>query len=432
VDARPSLLALVCAGCLVDNPAYQQGSTGPAPGTTTSPTSGTTDAPAPTTTGATTTGTTTGATTGATSTGSVDPTDATTTGAFGLDLPGDWWDPAFTRRRRLWLLHDGEAPLQGFPVALVLDPAEGRVDYDEVADDGHDLRFVDGDHTTVLAHEVERWGEPGRSWLWVRVPEVVPGGEDFIWMYWGAPGAPDGADPAAVWADDFAAVYHLHEPPGDGVVARDVVGGLDGEYLGGMQAEDLVDGRFAGGLEFDGVDDALRLDADLVTDAWTGLTLEAWVYHHEYDDERVLCRSPAPDVQSHVFSLGLFGNGRVRGRVGSDDEGGLTDEYTTQDGDVPLDTWTHVAFTWSAAAGQVVIHVDGEDVLTAPHPGATIKDSQQRTVIANINDTAEDRFFDGVLDEVRISRVARDGAWLRAHVRATRDEFVEFGPPEGL
>ncbi|NLB55000.1 MAG: DUF2341 domain-containing protein, partial [Lentisphaerae bacterium] len=74
-----------------------------------------------------------------------------------------------------------------------------------------DLRFLSENLATSLAYEVEAWNQNGRSYVWVKIPELTQG--TMIYMLWGKPGAttPASDTDGSVWNDDFAGVWHLND-----------------------------------------------------------------------------------------------------------------------------------------------------------------------------------------------------------------------------
>ena len=45
--------------------------------------------------------------------------------------------------------------------------------------------------------------------MWVKVPSIpASSGAEQIFMYYGNPAAPDGQDPAGVWSNGYAGVWH--------------------------------------------------------------------------------------------------------------------------------------------------------------------------------------------------------------------------------
>lgn len=140
-----------------------------------------------------------------------------------VSAPADWWDPSFGYRRRLTFDNSGQSQaLDDFVVLVVLRPSGGTpLDYHHVRPDGADLRFVDDDGVTLLKHHVERWQPGGVSYLWARVNRIdAASASDHIWLYHGNPTAPATEDEPGTYAPAFGAVFHLGETSGafrDGV-----------------------------------------------------------------------------------------------------------------------------------------------------------------------------------------------------------------------
>jgi biopolymer transport protein ExbB len=114
-----------------------------------------------------------------------------------------WWNQNWTKRVKLTFLNGGQPEnLMSFPVLVRLDGS--RISYADTRNAGEDVRFVDADDTTLLAHEIESWNEGGSSFVWVKAPQVdASSNADFIWMYYGNPVAPDAQSPTVVWGDGF-------------------------------------------------------------------------------------------------------------------------------------------------------------------------------------------------------------------------------------
>ena len=107
-----------------------------------------------------------------------------------------------------------------FPVLIRLTAA--NIDFTQAKNNGEDIRFANGD-TTFLSYEIERWDAIGKkAEVWVKVDTVY--GNDSaqtITMYWGNPNAADESNSAAVFdtANGFAGVWHLGLTTG--VIASD-------------------------------------------------------------------------------------------------------------------------------------------------------------------------------------------------------------------
>ena len=145
----------------------------------------------------------------------------------GSVCPADWWNPAWMARRKIMINNPTGAALADIPVLVALD--RRRIDYTIAHAAGQDLRFVDADNRTVLAHEIERFTTQGTSAVWVKVPRIPAGSGGFLWLYYGNPAAPDGQQPAQVWTNDYVAVYHLNDRAGP--IVTDSARGLHGRAI---------------------------------------------------------------------------------------------------------------------------------------------------------------------------------------------------------
>ncbi len=364
----------------------------------------------------------------------VDPTSGSTimdaessSGEAGPSV--DWWDIGWTKRRRIDLsLPAGVAgPLQEVPVLVVLD--DTRIAYGELQPLGDDLRFVDADGTTVLSHDIERWDPGGRSSVWVKIP-ALDASADFIHMYWRNDGASAGVDAHGVWSPGYAAVYHLDDDPEANApqILDSSAADRHATALGDMTTDDLASGVTTFGLDFDGSDDAVRI-GPIDSDGWDAITVSAWVFHDSENDERAVSKAVGAHGLQHVFMIGADG-GAAKARLRTDGGYGgsrqLQPPYT-----LPAGAWHHLAMTWSAGSGQMVLYVDGIEVDDGALAGQSVANGSTDVFLANANGS-DPRYWNGILDEVRIEQVSRDGDWLRTQVAAMNDALAMFGAEEIL
>ena len=123
-------------------------------------------------------------------------------------------------------------------------------------------------------------------------------------------------------------------------------------------------------LDFDGTDDFIQTDyIGIMADA--DRTFGAWVYVH----------ADAPDYNTAILDYGLnapgsrntfiiHGNGSLKYISGGD-----TGKILSDPGTVPLEKWTHVAFTLDNGIGK--LFVDGEIVVTKALPGVNTPEGGQ-------------------------------------------------------
>lgn len=103
--------------------------------------------------------------------------------------------------------------LTDFPALVRLNENTSAFRYTNCASsNGGDLRFSDAAGTTLLAHEIENWNVNGEAIVWVRVP-VLAGTNTSIWACWGNPYAtnpPAYTTNGATWSEGYRGVWHMN------------------------------------------------------------------------------------------------------------------------------------------------------------------------------------------------------------------------------
>lgn len=305
--------------------------------------------------------------------------------------------------------------LEGYPLLLVVDDAEivGAIAAHEqspiaVADDG-----------TTLAMDVERIDADGLI-AWVRLPAYALG-EPLQFALQFGPGIVAG-DAAATWTGRYVGVWHMDEAPSgiDGDEIRNAASPPEPAVtVGGMTAEQSVAGAFGQGLQFDGLDDALEIDADFVgtLDAYA---LSMWL---RYDDD-------GSDRGHYFYRLnGDFHYPRCwRFGVAQDGGDGIFCQYQLDDGDpmsLPAEATqatgqlVHLAVMRDAAAGMSWVYVDGEIVgESTDTPGSVLVSGDLPMLLGRGEDELS---LDGMIDEVRVSAAPIPQTWIRADFRTHAD-----------
>jgi biopolymer transport protein ExbB len=105
---------------------------------------------------------------------------------------------------------------------------------------------------------------------------------------------------------------------------------------------------------------------------------------------------------------------------------GSTDERLTAAAtQIPLgSTWNHLVYTWDSTANSQVIYLNGVSVLSSTSAFTTFQPTLTATLGADSYNG-----FKGVLDEVRISKIARSANWVATQYRnqSAPSTFVVFG-----
>lgn len=270
---------------------------------------------------------------------------------------------------------------------------------------GYDLRFTAADGTTLLAYERESFAVAGgeaTGIFWVKTNVATAG--TYIWCYYGNPDATDGQDAENVWDSHFAAVYHMKDDPDTSHVKDSTANANNGTKKGANEPIEAA-GKIGYGQDFDGTDD--YIDANSL-DAYLGgksaVALECWVKYSEAQDGAAFFgwRWNSSGLLRMSADKVLFGVAPNEGDIS------VTSPLGYADGD-----WHFVVGTYDAAGGSnnVKLYVDGQLVDWKTGTGPMV--SADPFNIGSINNLTTGTYnFEGLLDEARISSVARSAEWI--------------------
>jgi len=327
-----------------------------------------------------------------------------------------WWNPDWAYRKSIGVDTSpagGNIPVEVDHVPVLVRLHTGNFGYFlDLADDARDLRFLSGDDQLPLKFHVEKFDPLNEMALvWVQVPKLLAASADNnIWMYYGNPNAISGEDPAGTYDADQTLVYHFATGQ---AAPRD--SSAYANHAAAWTGETLSDALIGAGARFNG-NSQLRI-ADqpaLQIDPAKGWTMSFW-----------LRTDALPEAPLPVFSradengeLGLYlGPNGLIARVQVEEQ----PAETAPAGFVP-GSWHHVALVVTADALQLYLDAQPVQRLAATLP------LQSGDILLGAP-AADMPGFSGDLDEVQLSSVARDAAWLTAQVKsqAPGSSLVVYG-----
>ncbi len=297
--------------------------------------------------------------------------------------------------------------LNDFPALVRLSTAIPDFRYSDFnLPNGGDLRFFDA-NGNLVPHEIDTWNEGGESLVWVKVPSLDV--NTMLTARYGCIGEPPRVAAKDVWDDDYVGVWHLGESElpmkessgtttdftsmtGTGIVfaAAGAVGGAV-DFARGVQSRRLV------------AQDHYKLDG------FTQFTLEAWTFQtNRAGSVGILAKRTN---SSSAISYFMYDNGSKTTFLVSTNGTTRLEVPDAMRVKPPLNAWTHQAYTF--AAGLVSGYKNGTTTGSGTLAAETIHSGSTPLVLGNFDQT-DSRNFPGRIDEVRISRVARSAAWLKA------------------
>ena len=343
-------------------------------------------------------------------------------------ITNTWWDPGASHRYRLSF---GMAPAQealvDFPVLVRLSPE--RFDYASSVAAGADLRFVDGQGVTLLAHEVAQWNPGGVSSVWVRIPRIEIGqnGASF-WLYSGSGNPPAAPAASEVWSAAYQGVYHfdqdLFDSSAQGFHASDRSTSSAAGQVGGARA-------LSGNTSF--IDLGRNRPFFRAVQA---TTLSVWIRAGGARSANavllgIAANRPPPNTQSRA-QLILQPNGAVEGGSRSLDSEEPIRTLLSPAGSVRDETWHHLSLRTRYLGGAMALFVDGVPKANATLSFASTVTSATLapTAALGADDDGSQHFFRGLVDELRLSRIDRSDEWIAWEHLAASDRLLVYGAAE--
>ena len=327
------------------------------------------------------------------------------------------------------------AALQDFPVLVRL--SEGSPVGFSYADcrraNGGDLRFADAGGN-LLASEVDTWNANGESLVWVKVPSLAAGTR--IKAYYGWENAP-AVDGSRVWDDDYVGVWHLGESALPLAESTGVSTPFSASNCLTTNAF-AATGRLGGAVDFTQtfanaqgkIQQFLTADHDDDLTGFGSFTVEFWTKRSAggSGNRYVLTKR----ASSSVTSYEIFQTAAANCGVFQASADGATSAYVIEGKENGMllgwNDWYHQAYVRDASAGYGYGYVNGNAPFAYQTTfTGTVFDGETPLYLGNRQSGNSSNGYNGLVDEVRISRLARSAAWVKAsHDTVAGTSFARY------
>jgi hypothetical protein len=277
---------------------------------------------------------------------------------------------------------------------------------------GADIRFTkaNGVH---LPYHIERWVDSPDNKdvaeIWVRM-DTVKGNNcnQYILMYWQKSNVYDSSKSSAVFDTGigFSGVWHLNQNPAGSApqVLDATLNCINGSSRGCMTSGNLVDGMIGKGIAFDGINDYINFGngpkIDIV--GHSDMTISAWAKLYIRNDWNAIVGKG--DHQYHIQfrphdEFCIFDGTDWRGA------------YNLNEPAIVANTWYYITGTYNGLKDSLFLYRNGIRIAAAKadHIGSGRDDS----LTIGINSENMSRYFNGIIDEVRLARACRSQDWIR-------------------
>lgn len=173
--------------------------------------------------------------------------------------------------------------------------------------------------------------------------------------------------------------------------------------------------------EFDGADDYLAGDDAAALSPSSELTIEAWIFPRSYDKNNVLIHKGTDDGTTTDYALNLY-QGKLQAVINNN----IT---LTSDDDIPLNRWSHVAFTFDGINGYNIFYLNGVAIDVGINDKGFIIDGTDSLYIGGTQALTD---FDGFVDEVRIKLSVKSESEINSFLFRSIDESNDLTGTEAV
>jgi hypothetical protein len=310
-----------------------------------------------------------------------------------------------------------DADLTDYPMCWDLSLITDQTWWDNIKSDGGDLMVYTeaGARVAVELDDLDTVAKTG--WVhWLSSPSASV---DQAWRIWvGNASASQPAEDAAygrenVWPSDYVMVHHM---TGASATALDDSTSNNNDVTGEAGTPDYDQaGKVGNAVNLDGSTEYLTI-ADSASLTFAGdITLSAWVYRDtDTTTNMVMAKmfSASNEVEYRLQTSATTGEIEFAYHNGS----AVFQSYLTTTASVAAGAWHHVAFVLDiGVAGSAIAYWNGAAQSGSWASGTgtgAFKNGTRDLRFGQMEYTGFPQFFDGRLDELRISTAIKTGTWI--------------------
>ncbi|WP_207424231.1 DUF2341 domain-containing protein [Desertivirga brevis] len=317
----------------------------------------------------------------------------------------------------------GNADLINFPVLISITDndliRQGKITDKLKSATANDIAFTDaaGDQSSELNYQIESYdAATGTLKVWVRIPTLKKASNNVLYFYFGSPAPP--AHPAAkdTWTSDYKAVFHFNEGSVS-TTSGGVINGV-GSNNGTLSSNTvtLEEGKIGKGYRFTGSQNIVTASSVASSNTRSPFTMSAWIKPATVGpgiDQKVMSNF---DGNNKGFKMGLYYSDNKTKLELEHSYGGFGNKTRDLPGgtDLKADEWYFVQTVGEGETNaNIRTYVNG--VLDRSNAAGSDGNLGSLLYIASgsPSEGADLRYFKGMIDEVRVSGVAKSADWIK-------------------
>jgi hypothetical protein len=276
-----------------------------------------------------------------------------------------------------------------------------------------DIRFLNKASTSLLDYEIEKFDQTDDELIaWVEIPTLDYNDDTTIYMYYNNAGSPtDQQNPTGVWDSNYVMVQHMNEASSN--IIDSTGNNHDSDVASGNPVYGAT-GKIGDSVDFDGAGDYFQIPDATQLDLTTAYTLEAWVKNTEDSagtgDYPVIISKGggAEHWMQFIWSGTTPPNGNQWSMNVRADTG--TQYNAIGNTDVTDDVWHYTVGRFDSTANTLEMDIDGTNERSVTTSGTG--NTNTNKVVVGAYNTAGALPYEGLIDELRISNIARSDGWI--------------------
>ncbi|MEO6452650.1 MAG: DUF2341 domain-containing protein [Ginsengibacter sp.] len=308
-----------------------------------------------------------------------------------------WYNASWTSRKAITIDYTkvGTGPHTNFPVLISRADADLQTGAQA---DGDDILFTSSDGTTKLSHEIESYtSASGTIVAWVEIPSLSSSANTVIYMYYGNVAATAQQNITGTWDANFKAVHHLNNAFAD-ATSNANNGTNTGTYdMPGKISRGRGFNPNDGGADYINIPGLMGSPANVTLSAWANLT------SRDVTGAQVVSIGDHIAIDVDNVTYKTDGLSYITGSW----------NHTSTAINYAGTGWHYLSYTFNDAGNVQVFYVDGvQKVSTALTGSISYAGLGTNTYIGSHANGNTNFDFNGDIDEVRVSNVARSVGWI--------------------